>query len=398
MRRKSIAWLLVVTLLMGCNPVKERKEKQDSVRSLETPEERKGIDTENLEDVLHTIDHVSSVNYVENDQFLIIADQMYLIDVSNGKLLAKDAIDESFLGRVKVYKYGKDGFAILSIKDKKSIGEKERTFSMTIGGDTYVSIRFYDKNLRCTKETNVCEEWGVNTMSVETVAMDRKGNMAIYDEDTGCLYYCDSATQKKKKILKADKKRLIYDKKLDFCISNGLEFAEDDTKLVFGTTCMDLTSGESSVDGYGCVDVDGRHLFVEQIGEEYNVLYPEDGKVVFSQACGFTEPTGEIYIYDTADNSRKSMKLASGEESDNVDLSDQGNVIATSCVDGKHRWKFRFYDKETGELVQTQSYEKLNTEQYINPRILVFEECNLAILFIRTTEEDCRDMLDVLHL
>lgn len=395
MKRKSIALLMVATLLVGCNPTKEAEKQKSIVRSTEATER---INTADLEDILHTIDHVSSVNYVGNNQLLVIADQMYLMNVSSGKLLAKNEIDESFLGRVKVYDNGEDGFAVISIKNEETTGKKENTFSMTIGGDTYISVRYYDETLQCTKEINVSDEWEINTMSIENVAMDRKGNLAIYDEDAGCLYYCNSVTKEKRKVLKAVRNRLIYDKKLEFCISNGLEFTEDDKKLLFGVTCMDLSSGESSVDGYGSVDVNGENLFVESIGEEYSVMYHRDGKAIFSQSCGFTIPTGEIYVYDTADNSRKSVKLTSGEESDNVDLSDQGKLMATSCVEGKNSWKLSFYDVETGELMQTKVYDKWNTEQYLNPRIFVFEELNLAILFIRTTEENGRDVLEVLHL
>lgn len=395
MKRKSIALLMVATLLVGCNPTKEAEKQKSIVRSTEATER---INTADLEDILHTIDHVSSVNYVGNNQLLVIADQMYLMNVSSGKLLAKNEIDESFLGRVKVYDNGEDGFAVISIKNEETTGKKENTFSMTIGGDTYISVRYYDETLQCTKEINVSDEWEINTMSIENVAMDRKGNLAIYDEDAGCLYYCNSVTKEKRKVLKAVRNRLIYDKKLEFCISNGLEFTEDDKKLLFGVTCMDLSSGESSVDGYGSVDVNGENLFVESIGEEYSVMYHRDGKAIFSQSCGFTIPTGEIYVYDTADNSRKSVKLTSSEESDNVDLSDQGKLMATSCVEGKNSWKLSFYDVETGELMQTKVYDKWNTEQYLNPRIFVFEELNLAILFIRTTEENGRDVLEVLHL
>lgn len=395
MKRKSIALLMVATLLVGCNPTKEAEKQKSIVRSTEATER---INTADLEDILHTIDHVSSVNYVGNNQLLVIADQMYLMNVSSGKLLAKNEIDESFLGRVKVYDNGEDGFAVISIKNEETTGKKENTFSMTIGGDTYISVRYYDETLQCTKEINVSDEWEINTMSIENVAMDRKGNLAIYDEDAGCLYYCNSVTKEKRKVLKAVRNRLIYDKKLEFCISNGLEFTEDDKKLLFGVTCMDLSSGESSVDGYGSVDVNGENLFVESIGEEYSVMYHRDGKAIFSQSCGFTIPTGEIYVYDTADNSRKSVKLTSSEESDNVDLSDQGKLMATSCVEGKNSWKLSFYDVETGELMQAKVYDKLNTEQYINPRIFVFEELNIAILFIRTTEENCKDVLEVLHL
>lgn len=395
MKRKSIALLMVATLLVGCNPTKEAEKQKSIVRSTEATER---INTADLEDILHTIDHVSSVNYVGNNQVLVIADQMYLMNVSSGKLLAKNEIDESFLGRVKVYDNGEDGFAVISIKNEETTGKKENTFSMTIGGDTYISVRYYDETLQCTKEINVSDEWEINTMSIENVAMDRKGNLAIYDEDAGCLYYCNSVTKEKRKVLKAVRNRLIYDKKLEFCISNGLEFTEDDKKLLFGVTCMDLSSGESSVDGYGSVDVNGENLFVESIGEEYSVMYHRDGKAIFSQSCGFTIPTGEIYVYDTADNSRKSVKLTSSEESDNVDLSDQGKLMATSCVEGKNSWKLSFYDVETGELMQAKVYDKLNTEQYINPRIFVFEELNIAILFIRTTEENCKDVLEVLHL
>lgn len=395
MKRKSIALLMVATLLVGCNPTKEAEKQKSIVRSTEATER---INTADLEDILHTIDHVSSINYVGNNQVLVIADQMYLMNVSSGKLLAKNEIDESFLGRVKVYDNGEDGFAVISIKNEETTGKKENTFSMTIGGDTYISVRYYDETLQCTKEINVSDEWEINTMSIENVAMDRKGNLAIYDEDAGCLYYCNSVTKEKRKVLKAVRNRLIYDKKLEFCISNGLEFTEDDKKLLFGVTCMDLSSGESSVDGYGSVDVNGENLFVESIGEEYSVMYHRDGKAIFSQSCGFTIPTGEIYVYDTADNSRKSVKLTSSEESDNVDLSDQGKLMATSCVEGKNSWKLSFYDVETGELMQAKVYDKLNTEQYINPRIFVFEELNIAILFIRTTEENCKDVLEVLHL
>ena len=395
MKRKSIALLMVATLLVGCNPTKEAEKQKSIVRSTEATER---INTADLEDILHTIDHVSSVNYVGNNQVLVIADQMYLMNVSSGKLLAKNEIDESFLGRVKVYDNGEDGFAVISIKNEETTGKKENTFSMTIGGDTYISVCYYDETLQCTKEINVSDAWEINTMSIENVAMDRKGNLAIYDEDAGCLYYCNSVTKEKRKVLKAVRNRLIYDKKLEFCISNGLEFTEDDKKLLFGVTCMDLSSGESSVDGYGSVDVNGENLFVESIGEEYSVMYHRDGKAIFSQSCGFTIPTGEIYVYDTADNSRKSVKLTSSEESDNVDLSDQGKLMATSCVEGKNSWKLSFYDVETGELMQAKVYDKLNTEQYINPRIFVFEELNIAILFIRTTEENCKDVLEVLHL
>ena len=113
MKRKSIALLMVATLLVGCNPTKEAEKQKSIVRSTEATER---INTADLEDILHTIDHVSSVNYVGNNQLLVIADQMYLMNVSSGKLLAKNEIDESFLGRVKVYDNGEDGFAVISIK------------------------------------------------------------------------------------------------------------------------------------------------------------------------------------------------------------------------------------------------------------------------------------------
>lgn len=85
MKRKSIALLMVATLLVGCNPTKEAEKQKSIVRSTEATER---INTADLEDILHTIDHVSSVNYVGNNQLLVIADQMYLMNVSSGKLLA----------------------------------------------------------------------------------------------------------------------------------------------------------------------------------------------------------------------------------------------------------------------------------------------------------------------
>ncbi len=395
MKRKAIALLLVATFLLGCNPSKKIGEQESDVCST-TPV--KEVSVEDLENVLQKIKHVASVNYIGEDRVLILAEQMYLVDVSSGRLLAKNKMDESFQGKVKIYRDGENGFAILSIKDKKSSKKKEETFSMTMGDCSYVAVCFYDKNLHCTKEINVNKVWGINTMSVDTVAMDHKKNLAIYDEDTNSLYYCNSATKKKKRILKGKGNRLVFRKELEFSISNDLEFTEDDKKLVFGASCIALSSGGDSTDGYGSVDVNGKHLFVEKIGQEYSVMGYKGEKAVLSQSCGFTEPTGEIYVYDTTNNNRRGMKLVMNEESDNVFLSNQGKRIVTFCEEEENGWKIRFYNSQNGKLIQTKSYGKLNTEKYVDPKILVFEKLNIAILFVRTTEEDCEDVLDVLYL
>lgn len=243
--------------------------------------------------------------------------------------------------------------------------------------------------------------FALDPFSPEQVAISTDGKLAVYDDNATGLYLCNTDTKQKEKILSAKDNGQMYanKNKLQFTISE-IAFGQNDDKIIFGAGCEDCSSktGDQSISGYGSVTLDGKELYVEKAGDEYNTISYFPKFAIISQMCGFTSPTGKIMKYSFSDNKTKVMQLKTKGESNNLYSSNEGNIIATTEENRDKGWNIRFYNTKSGELMKEEKYNNLSLENYSSPRIFVFENQNIAVLYSSSLKEKGKDVLHVIQL
>ena len=406
MKRTLIIMLTAAFLLTGCasdnkqNVITSEHTEEGNINSEKAEKEEKNsdIDLRNLENTLSQFEDVINIEYAGKDRLLVITDQMYLIDAASGEILAQSPDCDYVEGEIKVYgdeeniiivgrKYpeSEDGFVFYDDNDK----EQPR-----------VEVLYYDKQLNLSKKINLFEMFALDPVLVTDVVVSTHGKLAIYDDISNGLYLCNPDTKEKEEILCGKDKELVYDNKLQFRIANEIAFGESDGKIIFGVACTDYPSGEGeeSITGYGSVTLDGKELYVEKAVDEYNNMdvFPEFA--IISQDCGFTSPTGKVMKYIFSDNKTEVIQLKSKEESNNLYSSSEGNILASSEENGDKGWNIRFYNTNSGELIEEQAYNALSSESYRSPKIYVFENQNIAVLYFGSLEENGKDVLYVMQL
>lgn len=405
MKRKMIGILIAVCILSGCG---DDKMHTASTENVSVTDNRKEINTmqndekeeedtiANLEEICSKFEHVINVEYVSNDKLLVVADQMYLIDISSGEIIACTSECDYVKEAIRIYSNEEN--IIIVGKEWRDCGNQDVVFWDDEDAPKQC-VLYYDYQLNLVDNINIYETFELDPSYVDDVAVSKSGKIAVYDECRG-LYLCDTETKKKKKILGDNSSELIYDNKLQFTISGGIEFAQNDKRIVFQADCMNYPASEMERGccGIGSVTIDGKKYFVEKAGDEYSELESFDKYAILSQDCGFTSPTGEVikYIFDT--DSTETIELKAKEESESLYCSQRGNIIATSEENGDKGWNIRFYDAETGKVLREESCDRVSSKKYREPKIYVFEELNVAILLFQSEDGKSKDKFVVMQI
>ena len=410
MKRKLIIMLAAIFLLTGCAgdnkqkdiTTKHSKKINSTSVTAEKETENSQIVSGNLEDTLSQFEDVTNIEYVGNDRLLVITDQMYLIDTASGEILAQSPDCYYVKDNIKVYS-DKENIIIVgrgfpNPKDDKS-KKTFTTYSENDKNQPRIHVLYYDKHLNLSKKINIFKMFALDPLLTDEIAVSTDGKLAVYDDSTNGLYLCNTDTKQKEKILYAKDNELIYKNKLQFFIS-GIAFGQNDDKIIFRASCLDYPSkdGDQSIPGYGSVTLDGKELYVEKAGDEYNKMEAFSEFAIISQDCGFTSPTGKIMKYSFSDNKTEVIQLRTKEESNNLYSSSEGNIIATTEENGDKGWNIRFYNTKSGELIKEQKYNDLSSKNYHRPRIFIFENQNIAVLSAGSSKEKGKDVLHVIQL
>lgn len=405
MKRKAIIVLMAVSVLTGCGNDMQNKVSTETVQTTKKTEEKETkvdeaekneLDIARLEENLSKFDNVINVAYVSENKLFVVADKMYLIDINSGEIVAQNAECDYVNGEIKVYSNDKN--IIIVGKKYKDAGEEEVVF-WDEEDATKQCVVYYDYQLNLVENINIYETFGLNPDFVQYVSVNKFGNLAVYDDEYRKLYLCDIDTKKKKKIFGKSNAELVYDNKIQFTISGGIEFAQNDERIVFKAECLDypVEDGTNDFLGIGSVSLDGKEYYVTKAGDEYTKLESFHNYAILSQDCGYTSPTGEVikYMFDT--DSTEIINLKTNGESESLYCSKNGNILATSEENGDNDWNIRLYDAKSGELIVDILYDKLSSGNYREPQIYVFEELNIALLFFRTEDENSKDAFGVVQ-
>ncbi|MBD5544816.1 MAG: hypothetical protein HDR01_11415 [Lachnospiraceae bacterium] len=405
MKRKCIIMLTAALLLTGCSSDNEQKvvtsehteERNITFEQEEKQEKNPQIDFSNLENTLSQFEAVVNIEYVGKDRILVITDQMYLIDIASGEILAQSPDCNYVKGKIKVYDNDENIIIVGS-----EVPESEDTFVFYDENDEEqprVLVLYYDKQLNLLNKINIFEMFALDPFLATDVAVSTEGKLAVYDDNSNGLYLCNPDTKEKEEILCGKDEELVYDNKLQFRIANEIAFGKNDEKIIFGAACLNYPAedGEESIPGYGSITLDGKELYVEKAADEYNIMDAFPEFAIISQDCGFTSPTGKVMKYSFSDNKTEVIQLKSKEESNNLFSSSEGNILATSEENGDKGWNIRFYNTDSGELMGEQAYNALSSENYGRPRIYVFENQNIAVLYFGSLEENGKDVLSTMQ-
>lgn len=405
MKGKAIIVLMIVSVLTGCGNDTQNKVSTETVQTTKKMREKETkvdevekatLDIAHLEETLSKFNHVINVAYVSEDKLFVVADKMYLIDINSGEVVAQNSECDYVNGEIKVYSDEKN--IIVVGKKYEDIGDEDIVFWDDEDAPKQC-VLYYDYQLNLVKNINIYETFGLNPDFAQYVAVSKSGKLAVYDEEYRQIYLCDTDTEKKKKIFGKSNAELIYDNKMQFTISGGIEFVQNDERIVFKADCMDypLEDGANGFVGIGSVSLDGKEYYVTKAGNEYTELESFHNYAILSQDCGFTSPTGEVikYIFDT--DSTEIINLKTNGESESLYCSQSGNILATSEENGGNDWNIRFYDAKSGEFIADKLYDELPSGNYREPKIYVFEELNIALLFFRTEDENSKDAFGVVQ-
>lgn len=405
MKRNAIIVLIIISVLTGCQNDTQNKVSTETIQTTKEMEEKEtkadevekaSLDIAHLEETLSKFHNVTNIAYVSENRLFLVADKMYLIDINSGEVVAQNSECDYVNGEIKVYSNEKN--IIILGKKYKDIGEEEVVF-WDDEDSPELCVVYYDYQLNLVDTINIYDTFGLNPSFVQYAAVSKSGKLAVYEDEYRQLYLCDADTKKKKKILGERNAELVYDNKIQFTISGGIEFVQNDEKIVFKAECMDYPIKEGAKDflGIGSVSLDGKEYYVTKSGDEYTKLESFHNYAILSQDCGFTSPTGEVikYIFDT--DSTEIINLKTNGESESLYCSQGGNILATSEENGDKGWNIRFYDAKSGEFIADKLYDKLPSGNYREPKIYVFEELNIALLFFKTEAENSKDVFGVVQ-
>lgn len=407
MKRKIIIVLMVVCVLSGCGNDVKNKMSTETVQTTKEIKEKnttgseveKGeLDTDHLEMTLSKFNNVINVAYVSEDKLLVVADKMYLIDINSGEIVAQNSECDYVNGEIKVYSDEKN--IIIVGKKNKDAGEEGVVFWDGDDEDAPKQcVLYYDYQLNLVENINIYETFGLNPDFAQYIAVSKSEKLAVYDDEYRQLYICDIDTKKKKKIFGKSNAELVYDNKIQFTISGGIEFVQNAERIVFKAECMEypVEDGANDFSGIGSVTLDGKEYYVTKAGDEYTELESFNNYAILSQDCGFTSPTGEVikYIFDT--DSAEIISLKTNGESESLYCSKSGNILSTSEKSGDNDWNIRFYNAKSGEVIEDKLYNELSSGNYREPQIYVFEEFSIALLFFGSEDENSKDKFAVIQ-
>lgn len=406
MKRELIMILATALLFTGCASNNKQKfttsqytqEQNVTFEKAEEEEKNPDINLSNLEDTLSQFENVINIEYAGKDRLLVITDQMYLIDAASGEILAQSPDCNYVKGNIKVY--GDEENIIIVGRESPESEDDFIWYDENDEKQPRIHVLYYNKQLNLSKAINIFDMFALNPFLVTDVAVSTDGKLVIYEDSSNGLYLCNPDTKEKKEILCVKDNELVYDNKLQFRIANGIAFGKNDDKVIFGALCLDypFKDNAESVTGYGSVSLDGKELYVEKAADEYQNINTFPDFSIISQECGFTNPTGKVLKYSSSDNKTEVIQLKTNEESNNLYSSSEGNILASSEENGDMGWNIRFYNTNSGELIEEQAYHALTSKSYRSPKIYVFENQNIAVLYFSSLEENGKDVLYVMQL
>lgn len=405
MKKRIVIALLVSCILTGCNSTTKEVTLFNSGDSIsgnvvEEKMDTNGndiINTNSWEKTLSEFKDVKNVKYAGNDKLIIVSDKMYLVNAITGDIEASTADCEYVKGDIKVCCTDNE---IIVIGKQEVEGDEEFTFyDPDDVNSPKETVLYYDYDLNVKKTINISEQFGLNPISVNYIAINEQEQMAIYDDNSSTIYLCNLKNGEKHKIFGGIEEELVYDNIL-FSIVGDIEFAQDNKQIVFLAECNDLPLEDNveGICGIGSVSIDGKNYCVKKTGKEYNRISTYEKFSIISQDCGFSKPTGEAIKYTFDNSEMRKISLSSKEESNSVYCSDGGSILAASNKNGSKGWDVHFYDVQSGENIANKSYDEYLVEEYREPKIYILDNLKVALVLFESDSEEKADEIDVIRL
>lgn len=413
MKRRWLIGILAACILTGCGRAQDEgkmteKTAQTVMQTGGPTEEETGMDATGtvpeepaapaagrLQETLAALAPVYNIAQVSGNRLLIAADRLYLVDLISGEIEA-EADCTIAKGALKISCDGQN--IILIGAEAAEAGDEGIVW--TDPGDVdspKMQILYFDEQLNVQKTVNLFEAYGLNPGFPDCVAVNEAGEIAVYEEMSGELYVCSG--ENKKKILGDLEEEMVYDGRIQFRITGGIEFVQNSSKIQFQADCLDYPLEDLGMEycGIGTVAVDNQTVTLHKTGREYRRVQTYPKYSIVSQDCGFTEPTGEVvkYVYGTEEI--EWIQLHSSCESGQLYASADGTTWITYEQTGASQWMIRFYGAEDGALHKEVTVDGLSGDSYSGPKVYMCQGTQQAVLYFRSLEEGTPDVFRIIE-
>ena len=402
MRKQVIAvsLILIFTLITGCTSTSSQPsidDKQTSIPSIsDVPS---GNDTTPTPDVsqptarlpVTDIDtsrihgDIDNIYYANGSNVLILADSLYLYDISTGSVIA-ETVRESFYE--ESYFAIDNGIVVVGLKDSESSNNGGLMVTSDMGG---AICAIYNNNLEKVNEISGsifmdAEEF---LFSSEHVTVSRDGTKIAYASDYGLFIYDIQSGAKTKLIDLLDDNAAHRSGLVMF---DDVAFVNGDSMIAFKSQSLDVpaVNGKPSFDTYGTINIDGTELKANR-NVEYAVkeMIAYDSLVFWAE--DFTVPSGRLMVWEIASKNTKILSLSTKKESGTVFGSSDGQYFATSALsqDGlKDSLTVRVYDTNTGALVLEKTISDESAYMSREPEIRIIDGYNTCIVLLGNRQSD----------
>ncbi|MBU5441516.1 transcriptional regulator [Paenibacillus sp. MSJ-34] len=333
---------------------------------------------------------IKNVYYADGSQVLILADKLYLYDLSSGTVAAETSLQAS------------DGILFHTVKNGfVAVGSKINTGNgsgglMAIDTGMEYSAVFYDRKLNKQSEFRFGELLKDNEdiLSLEAIAISADGTQAAYATLNG-LYLYDFLTKQKTTVVDLNGEDLKA--RSGVAVFEQIGFAGDDKTLAFKAQSFDIPAvpDKPSFDTCGTVNTDGSGLS-NRTFDNYTCkeLTAYNKQLILAE--DFTIPSGRVLVMDIPGGKTKMHKLTEKRESGFVSGSDSGRYFATTVSD-KTGWKIRVYETGSGKLQAEQRISGDGEELYManHPIVKIIDKTKTYIVLVGAKQAEIKTKVEV---
>lgn len=348
---KKTAFILLAILLLsaaaGCG-------------SQSASEDGNGVSAENLAafpvsaltERLNRFSGMTAFYPVSKHQAAILADKLYLFDLSANEITARMETPAGWLEDLRIYPLN-DGYAVVANNENSEL-----------------ECTYLDRDMNVQGKINFIRETGLEPIFPHNVSVSSDGKLLAVDDGTTGLYLFEPQTKKTEQILAFDNISTVAG-------LTQIAFTDHNQRIVFtGQRIPQNTDKGESI--YGSVKLDGSDLFTEA-GNDLSEVTAYDSVVLFGQEIPETEASGEAFIYRPASHLTARFLLTQTEESAHLWGSQEGRYYGASAKN-KDGWTVRLYKMDSGKEIYESNFS-YDIEQYRNPRIYIFDTAEVMVLY-----------------
>lgn len=383
LRNTILGCMALLCLLTGCygnEPVETSASAQATDPIVSIPIASNAIqsnphETENMnvaEEGLLSRSDIQHIYYGSTGTLLIsTSDTLYWYDVGRGAILAQRPADNWL--EVAFYSAGNTLCAIAT----SYTGESAGGFVSSSDADT-VCI-FYDEMLQETETVNL-SNLGDNRNYIRCAAVSDDGSKIAYA--TQDKLYCYDRTSSTVNLI-LDLSRESMEKNNGLSSISSITFAPSANQLLFcgSSFSLPLTEGQYSYMTYGYIDLDGTGLqnLPFQGFEAGSLAGCAGGYLLFEESM--KSASGKLVVVDCKDMSQQIYSLGSVREGTSGLFFSQDGAYYTTEEVGANKITLRFYDRATGQLTCTHTFEDADAEYfYRTPSVYIVDSQNLCIV------------------